>query len=75
MNIKLDGIESAGWLLLDVAEFLGQGPSLSTAEKSIHNALRTKISRQLRQQEREGDPLQLVSHVRDMLAATTDHRR
>ena len=67
-DVDVDVIESAAWLLLDVGDYL-RGPALQNpVEKAVRSALRTKIVRQLRQQEQAGDPLDVVTNIRDMLA-------
>ncbi|MAE65498.1 MAG: hypothetical protein CMJ18_14605 [Phycisphaeraceae bacterium] len=61
-------MESAAWLLLDLADFMRQSKSSSVSEKAIQARLRTRINEQIRNQESTGDPLDLVETVRRLLA-------
>ncbi len=66
--IELHAVESAAWLLLDLADFMRQSKSSSVSEKAIQARLRTRINEQIRNQESTGDPLDLVETVRRLLA-------
>ena len=68
VDVDVDAIESAGWLLLDVGDYLREPVMHTPVEKAVRTALRSKIVRQLRKQEQVGDPLDVVGYVRDMLA-------
>lgn len=68
VDVDVDTIESAGWLLLDVGDYLREPVMHTPVEKAVRTALRSKIVRQLRKQEQVGDPLDVVGYVRDVLA-------
>lgn len=65
--MEIDRIESAAWMLLDVADYLRQQPKARPSDKPVCNALRVKIMRQLRQQEKAGDPLGIVAQAEQLL--------
>ena len=67
LDIDLDAIESAAWLLLDVTELLRESEPNTLSAKAIHSRLRSKINNQLRCCEEQGDPLEMVKKVRQML--------
>ena len=62
--------EQAGWLLLDLADFVRmcQSRSATVVDKQQRKTLNTRLARQLRQQEKAGDPFNLVRKVRDLMA-------
>ena len=65
--MEIDRIESAAWMLLDVADYLRQRPHARPGDRPAHTALRVKIMRQLRQQEKAGDPLGIVAQAEQLL--------
>lgn len=60
-------IESAGWLQLDVADYLRLPNSRTPGDRRGRDALRRRITKQLRHHERDGDPLEIVSKLRDLV--------
>ncbi len=62
--------DEAGWLLLDLADFLRmcQARSATVVDKQQRKTLNIRLARQLRQQEKAGDPFNLVKKVRDLMA-------
>ena len=62
-------IEKAGWLLLDLADYLrmSQKRSLTVVGKQECKSLKSKIARQIRQQERAGDPLAIVKNIHNLM--------
>ncbi len=67
LHEQLDTIESAGFLLLDVVDMLRQEATNEPAERALQNGLRAKIKKQLRHQEKHGDPLQIVEMMQELL--------
>ena len=63
---QIEAIEAAGWLVLDLAEFLRE---LETRRPSVRAkaATKRKFRRELGRQEKAGDPLQIVHHVREVM--------
>ena len=61
-------IEFAAWLLMDVVDCLRQPQTTSVTEKAIQAGLRSRINRQLKRQESRGDPFDIVTAVRGLLA-------
>ena len=66
---SMDKIESAAWMLLDVAEYLGQPPAINPVDKRMRSVLVRKIMRQLAKEERNGDLLGLVANIRKLIKA------
>ena len=64
-----NAIDAAGWLLLDVSDYLKmcRSDTLSAMDQQQRRTLNTKIFRQIRRLERYGDPLEVVPKVRQML--------
>ena len=65
-----DLTEKAGWLMLDLADYLRmcQNRSATVIDKQERKNLTSRIVRQLRLQERAGDPLAIVEKIRDLMA-------
>ena len=63
----MDKIESAAWLLLDVAEYLREPPAINPVDKRMRSTLASKIMRQLTQEERNGDLLGITATIRDLM--------
>lgn len=63
-------LESAAWLQLDLADYLRMPRPMSIVDKRGREALRKRISRQLKQQEYAGDPLRVVATIRRFMVGT-----
>ena len=63
---QIEAIEAAGWLVLDLAEYLRE---LETNRPSIRakTAVKRKFRRELGRHEKAGDPLQIVDHMRKVM--------
>ena len=62
-----DAVETAAWLMLDVADLLRQSKTSSMTERAIQTGLQSKINRQLTQLEHDGDPMVIVRRIRKLL--------
>jgi len=60
-------IESAGWLQLDIADYLRLPDSRTPGDRRGRDALRRRIVKQLQHHERAGDPLKIVAKLRDVV--------
>ena len=67
LNEQIDTVESAGWLILDVVDLLRQNTTYNHAEKALQSNLRAKVAKALRRQERDGDPLNIVEMMQELL--------
>lgn len=63
-------LESTAWLQLDLADYLRMPRPMSIVDKRGREALRKRISRQLKQQEYAGDPLRVVATIRRFMVGT-----
>ena len=60
-------IESAGWMQLDIADYLRLPDSRTPGDRRGRDALRRRIVKQLQNHERAGDPLKIVNKLRDVV--------